>query len=282
MNLQKLVKDNKSIALLAPSFPIDFPFPAIIGMLREFGFDQVTEVTFGARMVNWQYAQYIKDHPEQKYFIASPCPTIVSFIKITYPELVQYLVPINSPMTAMAKIYRKHHPDHKIVFVSPCFAKQKIEAPEYKKYIDSVVTFSELKQILDEKGIIASNFNREYFFDSLIREFTKVYPVSGGLANTSHISKFFKSKEIFIADGIENIKPILDDLKRGKSPYRFLDILNCPGGCIGGPAIVNKGIPTEARKKIILDYKGKSSEHNLGDHEGKVEDVLDIDFVAEF
>ena len=282
MDLKNVIKDNKSIALLAPSFPIDFPYPAIIGMLRELGFDQVTEVTFGARMVNWQYAEYIKKNPDQKYFIASPCPTIVVYIQTAYPELVQYLIPVNSPMTAMAKIYKKHHPDHKIVFISPCFAKQKIEAPKYKKYIDSVITFSELKQMFDEKGIVASNFNREYFFDSLIREFTKIFPVSGGLAATSHIAKYFKPEEIFIADGIDNIKPVLGDIKNDKSKYRFLDILNCPGGCIGGPAIINKGLPTDAREKIVQDYKEKSSDHNLGEHEGKVEYAENIDITAKF
>lgn len=282
MNLSELIKKNKSIALLAPSFPIDFSYPNVIGMLRELGFDQVTEVTFGARMVNWQYAQYIKKNLDQKYFIASPCPTIVTYIKTVYPELVKYLVPINSPMTAMAKIYKKNHPDHKVVFISPCFAKQKIEAPQFPKDIDAVITFSELKQILDKEGIVESDFNREYFFDSLIREFTKVYPVSGGLAATSHISKIFKPEEIFVADGVLNIKPVLDDIKSGKSKYRFLDILNCPGGCIGGPAIVNKDLSLEARKKIISDYKEKSSTHKLGSHEGKVKYADDVDFTVEF
>jgi iron only hydrogenase large subunit-like protein len=51
-------------------------------MLRHLGFDQVTELTYGARMVNWAYADYVKDHPDQKLFISSPCPTVVIFIII--------------------------------------------------------------------------------------------------------------------------------------------------------------------------------------------------------
>ncbi len=66
------IRSQRSIALLAPAFPIDFQYPSIIGMLRHLGFDKVTELTYGARMVNWHYGEYIKNHPNQKLFIASP------------------------------------------------------------------------------------------------------------------------------------------------------------------------------------------------------------------
>lgn len=263
--------------MLAPSFPINFRYPAVIGMLRDLGFDKVTEVTFGARMTNYWYAEYIKEHSEQKYFIASPCPTITAFVKSQYPELAQYLVPISSPMLSMARIYRKHHPDHKIVFLSPCFAKKNIEAPKHKDSIDLVITFKELEELFLEGGIKEENYNRNYYFDSLIREYTKVYPISGGLAETSHIGNLFKKDEIFIADGIQNIRPVLDEIKDNKSKYRFLDILNCPGGCIGGPT-VNNGLSIKQKKEIIEEYRTVSSEKKMGEHMGTVERVHDVDF----
>lgn len=276
------IKKHKSIALLAPSFPIDFDYPNIIGMLRELGFNEVTELTYGARLANHHYADYVKSHPEQKYFITSPCPTTVLLIQTKYPELVKYLVPVVSPMASMAKIFRHHHPDYKIIFISPCFAKQKIEAPKYHDCIDSVITFSELKAIFDQEKIFATNFNRQYFFDSLIQEYTKIYPVSGGLANTSHIQKIFKKSEILITDGVENLIKALDEIKSGKTQYRFFDFLNCPGGCIGGPAIVRKDLSTRERKEKILDYTKKSSEHNLGGHMGLIEYSEKIDFSAKY
>ena len=77
MELQEkinLIKNNDAVAMLAPTFVIDFKYPNIIGMLKHLGFKEVTELTFGARMVNWAYANYIKEHPDQELFIASPCP----------------------------------------------------------------------------------------------------------------------------------------------------------------------------------------------------------------
>lgn len=277
-----LIRNNKSIALLAPTFPLDFNFPAVIGMLRFLGFDKVCELTYGARMVNWAYAQYVKEHQDQELFISSPCPTVVAFLRAQYPEMVKYLVPVVSPMVATARIYKKHHPDHKVVFISPCFAKETIEAPKFKDEIDAVITLKELKEIFNLLGIKEADFDREYYFDFLVREYTKIYPVSGGLASTSHLSRLFGEGEILVADGTENIKKIFEEIKAGQKKYKFLDLLNCPGGCIGGPAINNKDLPLEKKREVIKNYIKASSEHNLGKHEGKVEYAQDIDLGTNF
>jgi len=284
MDLQEkinLIKNNTAVAMLAPSFPIDFKYPNIIGMLKHLGFKEVAELTFGARMVNWEYANYVKAHPEQKIFIASPCPIVVAMIQTQYPDLLKYLMPIVSPMASMARIHKKFEPDRKIIFMSPCWAKENVEAPKYKE-IDAVITFKDLKQIFDQEGIKEEDFTENYYFDSFMREYTKIYPVSGGLAATSHIQKLFKPHEILVTDGVQNIKKALEDIKSGQSQYRFLDILNCDGGCIGGPAINRQDIPIEERKKIILEYTRRSSETTMGEHEGKVEDAKDVNLTAQF
>ncbi len=273
----KLIKENKSVALLAPTFCIDFKYPAIIGMLKELGFDEVTELTYGARMVNWAYEQYIKENPKQEYFIASPCPTVVSFVQARYPELVKYLVPVVSPLVAMAKIYRKHNPSHRIVFISPCLAKKVLEAPRYKECIDDVITLQELSQTFSEQGIKEEDFDKDYHFDSFIREYTKIYPISGGLAASSHISKFFEEGEVLVADGIGNIEDALKDIKNKRSKYRFFDFLNCDGGCVGGPSINNRGLRTEEKKRKVLEYTTKSSVDSMGEHKGTVEHAEDVD-----
>jgi len=284
MELQEkidLIKNNEAVAMLAPTFAIDFKYPNIIGMLRRLGFKEVTELTFGARMVNWAYANYIKDHPEQELFIASPCPVVVSLVKTQYPDLKKYLVPVVSPMAAMAKVHKKFNPNCKVIFISPCWAKEIIEAPKYKE-IDAVITLKDLKQIFEKEKIKEEDFTENYYFDSLIREYTKIYPVSGGLSSTSHIQKLFKEGEIFITEGVENIKKAFEEFKAKTKPYKFLDLLNCTGGCIGGPAINRQDLSIEQRKEIIFVYTHRSSEATMGEHEGKVKDAKNIDLSANF
>ncbi len=275
------IRSDKAIAMLAPAFAIDFEYPNIIGMLRELGFDKVCELTYGARMVNWWYVEYIKEHSDQKYFIASPCPTIVAYVKSKYPNLLQYMMPYASPMLSMARILRKHYSDYKIIFLSPCLAKRNLEAMQNKEKIDTVITFKELNEIFNTRGIYKDDFNRQYQFDSLIHEYTKVYPISGGLAHTSHLSKIFKEEEVFIDDGIANIDPVLRQLDEGNSPYRFLDILNCNGGCIGGPAIINQHLSTAERRDRVRRYLNESSERNLGPHRGHLEYAEGVDLSVE-
>ena len=102
------------------------------------------------------------------------------------------------------------------------------------------------------------------------------------MASTSHIQKLFKEGEILITDGVANIKKAFEEIKNKTKPYKFLDLLNCDGGCIGGPAINNKDLPTEKKKEIIFEYTHRSSESNMGEHEGKVKDAKDIDLSIKF
>ena len=47
-------------------------------------------------------------------------------------------------------------------------------------------------------------------------------------------------------------KPLLDEIRAGTSPYAFIEIMGCPGGCIngGGQSIVSANV----RNRIGNDY----------------------------
>jgi NADP-reducing hydrogenase subunit HndD len=53
-----------------------------------------------------------------------------------------------------------------------------------------------------------------------------------------------------IAHGLTNARKIMDQIAKGESPYHFIEVMACPGGCIGGGG---QPIPTndEIRKKRI-------------------------------
>lgn len=41
--------------------------------------------------------------------------------------------------------------------------------------------------------------------------------------------------KVAVVHGIkENIKPVVDLVTAGKSPYHFIEVMNCPGGCVNG------------------------------------------------
>ncbi|HBK57842.1 MAG TPA: ferredoxin [Spirochaetaceae bacterium] len=39
---------------------------------------------------------------------------------------------------------------------------------------------------------------------------------------------------VAVAHGLSNARILLDEIRAGRSPYQFIEIMSCPGGCIGG------------------------------------------------
>lgn len=79
-------KSKKYICLLAPSFVAQWDYPNIVYRLRALGFDNVLELTFGAKMTNLNYYELLKEQRDRTW-IASPCPTLVNLIRNKYPHL---------------------------------------------------------------------------------------------------------------------------------------------------------------------------------------------------
>lgn len=59
--------------------------------------------------------------------------------------------------------------------------------------------------------------------------------------------------KVAVASGLANARVLLEEIKAGKSDYHFIEIMACPGGCIGGggqPYSTDKSRKT-ARAKVI-------------------------------
>jgi len=261
-----LRKKEKLVAMLAPSFVIDFDYPKIINQLKEIGFDKVVEVTFGAKMINRDYHRKIKN--SKGLVISSVCPGIVETINHKFPKYKENLIEIDSPMTAMAKICKKTYPKHKVVFFSPCNFK-KIEADQSKQ-IDFVLNYQELKNLLREKKSSGKSS-----FDKFYNDYTKIYPLSGGLSKTANIDHVLKCDETKIVDGIDEV---INFFNKPDKKIKFLDVTFCKGGCIGGPC-VNSKLPILFRKKKVLNYMKKSLGEDIPEHKkGLIEKAKGISF----
>lgn len=252
---EKLNKKVPMIALVAPSFLTDFEYPSIIYQLKKLGFEKVVELTFGAKMINREYHKLLKK--SKKIVIASPCPGVVSTLQNNFPNLKNQIALIDSPLVAMAKICKKHYPKHQTVFLSPCDFK-KIEA-ESSKYLDGVIDYEQLKELIKKYKIKKPLIKKKYQFDKFYNDYTKVYPLSGGLSETAHLNDILKKDEIKIIDGIADI---LKFLKNPDPKIKFLDCLFCVGGCIGGPH-TNKKISLEKKHDKVIQYLARAKKENI-------------------
>jgi iron only hydrogenase large subunit-like protein len=123
--------------------------------------------------------------------------------------------------------------------VGPCLTK-KIEAKESGD-VDVAITFKELQQIFDyyrESNIPFKDFSFDITesgdadFDKFYNDYTKVYPLTGAVANTMHYKDILTPDQVLIVDELKNMPAAIEYMEKNPN-IKFLDPLACPGGCIG-------------------------------------------------
>lgn len=66
--------------------------------------------------------------------------------------------------------------------------------------------------------------------------------------------------KVAVASGLGNALKILERIKSGEAVYHFVEIMTCPGGCIGGggqPRLTTNAIRKERIKAIYLEDESK-------------------------
>src|SRR5512133_706304 len=155
---QLLSSGRKKAALIEPSIASEFDditdYRKFVAMIRRLGFDYVHEVSFGVDLIAASYAKLFS-RSEGKYYITTNCPVMVKLVRKFKPELVPNLAPLVSPMIATAMVVKElYGQDVATVQIGPCIdAKDEALDYESKNLIDSVLTFTELRQIFDELNI---------------------------------------------------------------------------------------------------------------------------------
>jgi signal transduction histidine kinase/Fe-S-cluster-containing hydrogenase component 2 len=229
-------------ACVAPSFPAEFAELAdhrvLVGMLRELGFDLVTEVAFGADLVAKRYRQLMADRKPDQQYIATTCPAVVGYVERYFPALVPNLAPIVSPMVAMARALRAlQGADLRVAFIGPCIAK-KVEGSldELRGDVDVVITFRELRQLLAIHGI-TPDCVKPSDFDPPRPGLGAVFPLSRGILQAAGIQEDLLTNEVVAAGhGVRHFVNAIDELAAGDLETGLLEILSC-NGCIMGPGM---------------------------------------------
>jgi two-component system NtrC family sensor kinase len=250
-----LERSGPVAALLAPSFPADFPAAPgrLVGALREAGFSHVVEVAYGADIVSTEYREYLREHPEGLH-IATACPAVVEYVRKYNPDLTDCLVPIVSPMVATARAVRVlYGADVRTVFIGPCVAK-KLEAldPQLDGEIDEVLTFQELHRLFDQRRIAIEGAAATEF-DPPRAGHARVFPLVGGLLDSAGLEHGLLDPEVLVVSGHDETVEVLSGLRREDVDSTLLvEALMCHG-CYAGPGM-QTGDPGLVRKQRIGEY----------------------------
>lgn len=273
-------KKIKVFASVAPSFVAAFNVNQgnnNFGILKKLGFVHAEETAIGASRVSFEYEKLMKDK-KMTNIITTSCPTVVSLVEKYYPELIDQLAPVVSPMIAHAKMLKEMHGDKiKVVFIGPCIAKKE----EYKDgkndgYIDAAITFEELEKWVKEEGL---SFQEKYEMTTtaMYNTSARFYPAPGGIIKSLNPNKKYEYKLIKF-DGLERCIDIFEQIKASKVKNYFIEMNSCVGGCLAGPCMNSDCASFLELKDRLDNYVNKAP---VSDDSG-MENDINIDVTKKF
>ncbi|MGL5977924.1 MAG: monomeric [FeFe] hydrogenase [Erysipelotrichaceae bacterium] len=264
-----LVSEQPVVAIVAPSIQGQYDaatLPQIFESIKRLGFNQVFEAAIAADIVAWHEKDELLEYKEQgKKMTTSCCPAFVNMAKLHFPEVYENNVSsMASPMVAMAKYVKVRYPDHKIVFVGPCVAKKQ-EAMDTE--VDFVITFEELAAMLVSQHIWPEAM--EATLEDHPSLAARNFAIGGGVAKAVAAALLEDGCDIPVtseyADGAFNCKKALLLMKMGRFTPDILEGMACIGGCVSGPASVEKS----------AKVKGRMAKENLSLKDSKVKTTVE-------
>ncbi|MCG0276259.1 MAG: [FeFe] hydrogenase, group A [Thermosediminibacteraceae bacterium] len=211
----------------------------------------------------------------------SCCPAWVKFVEYNYPMFLNNLSTCRSPQQMFGSFIKNYYarelglPRENIYVVSimPCTAK-KAEAEREELAVDgtpdvdAVLTTQELIRMIREAGIVFEDLKEEPF-DMPFGFATGgglIFGASGGVAeavarmiNGGHkrfeevrgseglkeaaITKDGREIKVAVVHGLKNARELLEKIRSGKVKYDLVEVMACPGGCVGG---AGQPVPSDA------------------------------------
>ena len=268
-----LDKFEYNIAMPAPSFYAQFRSETgvnrILNSFLKIGFDDVFEVARGAEHISLATRQLLKSGNVKKPVISSACPAVLRLIRERFPNLLENVLNLISPMEAAASLARERAmkktglSDDKIgvFFITPCPAKVTsvkspltLEKSSVSGAISAKDVFARIRPII------------ESVTDEVMLEESGAYGIrwarSGGECSGSGVEDYMA------VDGIHNVINVLEEVEYGKvRGVEFIEFSACTSGCSGGP--LNLVNPFLASRRISQQAKkcGKSENKISGNND---------------
>ena len=221
-------------------------------------------------------------------------PGWIEFVEKHRPDLIPNLSTCKSPQQMAAALIKDTYPKFRdlggkrLVCVSfmPCTAK-KVEASTLGD-VDFVLTTREIEQLMTRFGIDINEMTDQGTLDPPFSSASgagRLFGGTGGVMEaairTAHkmltgteLKGGFKIEEarglegvksfsidvagttlnFGIVNGIGRLQPMLDPLKKGNSNLHFIEVMTCPGGCIGGGGQPYDTDPESVRVRLERIY----------------------------
>jgi iron only hydrogenase large subunit-like protein len=281
---QLLANNPNVVAICDPAISSEFiditDYKKFVSMIRALGFSRVHEAAFAVDIAAVRYEKLFTDF-KGKYYLTANCPSVVELIEKYYPQLIDNLSPIPSPMIIATAIIRAlYGKETKVVYIGPCIAN-KNEINKYSGDLrpDTAITFDELRKMFDYHQITVGKVEFSDF-DYPIGEKGALYPISEGLLESCSPDKSLLTRPIQTADGDSDVLDVVKTFFESiEMLHKHLNLFMCEG-CVMGPGTTTSD-NKHTRCAHTIDYaKKRISSLNYTRWEQEVQNYLAIETPA--
>jgi len=275
MFINDIIGGDKIVAISSPATAASFPnlYLELNTWLKDLGVEAIFDVSFGAELTTKSYVEYIKKE-NPKTVIAQPCASIVTYIELYKPELLNCLIPVDSPMLHTIKMINEYYPqykNHKVAVISPCNAKKReFEETGLGNYN---IAHASIQKFLDQNEINLTELHKTDF-DNPEAERAVSFSSPGGLLKTAERwipnigEKTRKIEGTHLVYDYFNSLPEM--VEKGMSPL-LVDCLSCEFGCNAGPLTLTKDKPLDEIEFLITKRSSDLKEKYIKENENKPE-----------
>jgi iron only hydrogenase large subunit-like protein len=246
-----------TVALISPvlygQFRKDVVPKTILGAVRRIGFDEACDVARASEAVSTAIDEYLASYRGPWPLLSPFCPTIVRLVQARYSNLIDLLIPVDSPMEIAAREvkHRKmkelglRREEIGVIYLTPCPAKMvAIKYPPRKKasHIDGAIGISDLYHpLLSAIGEINEGPRQD---SEPVTGIGLGWPLLGGQVSS------LQAQNSLAVGGLGDVQRILDEIEQGKlGDIQYVECHACPQGCCGGSLTV--GDPYVTRSTIL-------------------------------
>jgi len=268
------VKDFEfKVAVVSPSlfgqFPRSItPFDIVKGLLA-IGFDAVYDLSLESEIYNRAVQDYLAEYTGPLPLISSNCPVIVRLVQVSYPDMVDQIIPLQPPREIGGREAKRKYsqrlgiPQSKVgaIYITPCPAKTasiKQPAEGVKSHLDLGLSIRDIYNPL--LSAITRNKKSSGVTNPVLPESELRSKLYLGLALTGGLSYALKQGRYITVAQLPSIIKVIEDIEKGKiRSIDFLECYSCMGGCIGGPLTVDDLFVARSKLEKVIEMIGREN-----------------------
>ena len=237
--LKDIVESKYPILLIPPSFYSQFneniSALKIKKAILNLGFEAVFDVTDAAAALSRKTLDFLNENSGS--YISTSCPVIVRLIKLQFPDLIEMLIPLKSPVELIAERIERKFEEEKnieadIFLLTPCPAK----LTTVERAIGQKESF--LTGAIGVENIYKKIYNSlsDIEVDEGENELISLATIWGSEGGEQSILKSWQDINTLSVSGIREVKKLLNEIERNNisESIKYFELTSCIDGCIGG------------------------------------------------